>query len=104
VESAFEGLKVKEFCVFAANYIWPQRSMVAEKLVLVLHLEPGQAFSDELKNEIVARNNRLINYKRVHGIVLAEEDFPLTASLKVIRKALAQRLANLDRQKAILPI
>lgn len=104
VESAFEGLKVKEFCVFAANYIWPQRSMVAEKLVLVLHLEPGQAFTDELENEIVARNNRLINYKRVHGIVLVEEDFPLTASLKVIRKALAQRLANLDRQKAILPI
>ncbi len=104
VESAFEGLKVKEFCVFAANYIWPQRSMVAEKLVLVLHLEPGQAFLGELKNEIAARNNRLVNYKRVHGVVLMEEDFPLTASLKVIRKALAQRLANLDRQKAILPI
>jgi long-chain acyl-CoA synthetase len=104
VESAFEGLKVKEFCVFAANYIWPQRSMVAEKLVLVLHLEPGQAFTDVLKNEIVARNNRLINYKRVHGMVLVEEDFPLTASLKVIRKVLAQRLANLDREQAILPI
>jgi long-chain acyl-CoA synthetase len=104
VERAFEGLKVKEFCVFAANYIWPQRSMVAEKLVLVLHLEPGQAFTDELKNEIVARNNRLVNYKRVHGMVLVEEDFPLTASLKVIRKVLAQRLANLDREQAILPI
>jgi long-chain acyl-CoA synthetase len=104
VESAFEGLKVKEFCVFAANYIWPQRSMVAEKLVLVLQLEPGQSFSDELKNEIVSRNNRLVNYKRVHGIVLVAEDFPLTASMKVIRKALAQRLANLDRKQAILPI
>jgi acyl-coenzyme A synthetase/AMP-(fatty) acid ligase len=78
--------------------------MVAEKLVLVLHLESGQAFTDELKNEIVARNNRLTNYKRVHGIVLVEEDFPLTASLKVIRKTLAQRLANLDREQAILTI
>lgn len=104
VESAFEGLQVKEFCVFAANYIWPQRSMVAEKLVLVLHLEPGQSFTHELKNEIVSRNNRLVNYKRVHGIVLVAEDFPLTASMKVIRKALAQRLANLDRKQAILPI
>jgi long-chain acyl-CoA synthetase len=104
VESAFEGLKVKEFCVFAANYIWPQRSMVAEKLVLVLHLEPGQAFTEELKSEIVARNNRLVNYKRVHGIVLVQEDFPLTASLKVIRKALALRLGELDREQAILPI
>jgi long-chain acyl-CoA synthetase len=104
VESVFEGLKVKESCVFAANYIWPQRSMVAEKLVLVLHLESGQAFTEQLKNEIVARNNRLVNYKRIHGIVLFQEDFPLTASLKVIRKALAQRLGNLDRDQAILPI
>lgn len=104
VESAFEGLKVKEFCVFAANYIWPQRSMLAEKLVLIIHLEPGQAFTDELKNDIVSRNNRLTNYKRLHGIVVYEEDFPLTASLKVIRKVLAQRLGNQEREKAVLPI
>jgi len=78
--------------------------MVAEKLVLVLHLEPGQSFTHELKNEIVSRNNRLVNYKRVYGIVLVAEDFPLTASLKVIRKGLAQRLADLDRKQAILPI
>jgi acyl-coenzyme A synthetase/AMP-(fatty) acid ligase len=100
----FEGLKVKEYCVFAANYIWPQRSMVSEKLVLVLHLEPGQAYSDELKNEIVARNTQLVYYKRIHGIVLVQEDFPLTASMKLLRKVLAQRLGNLDREQAILPI
>ncbi len=104
VESAFEGLKVKEFCVFAANYIWPQRTMVAEKLVLVIHMEPGQTFTEELKSEIIARNNRLTNYKRVHGMVVYGEDFPLTASLKVIRKVLAQRLGNLEREKAVLPI
>ncbi len=104
VEGAFEGLKVKEFCVFAANYIWPQRTMVAEKLVLVIHLEPGQEFTEELKKEIAARNNHLTNYKRVYGIVVYPEDFPLTASLKVIRKVLAQRLGNLEREKAVLPI
>ena len=104
VESVFEGLKVKEYCVFAANYIWPQRSMVSEKLVLVLHLEPGQAYSDELKNEIAARNTQLVYYKRIHGIVLVQEDFPLTASMKLLRKVLAQRLGNLDREQAILPI
>jgi long-chain acyl-CoA synthetase len=104
VENAFEGLKVKEFCVFAANFIWPRRSMVGEQLVLVVHLEPGQAFTGELRAEIAARNNRLINYKRVHGIVVYPEDFPLTTSLKIIRKALAQRLAALDRNNAVLPI
>jgi long-chain acyl-CoA synthetase len=104
VEQAFEGLRVKEFCVFAANYIWPQRSMINEKLLLVVHLEPGQAFTDELKSEISLRNSRLINYKRAHGIVVYHEDFPLTASLKIKRNELAQRLAGLDREQSILPI
>jgi long-chain acyl-CoA synthetase len=104
VEQAFEGLRVKEFCVFAANFIWPQRAMVNEKLLLVIHLEHGQAFTPELKSEISARNAWLTNYKRVHGLVIYQEDFPLTASLKIKRNELAQRLAVLDREQSILPI
>jgi hypothetical protein len=104
VENAFEGLPVKEFCVFAANYIWPSRSMVEEKLLLVMNLGAGQAFTDELKAEIIARNNRLTNYKRVHGIALYNEDFPLTASLKMVRPRLAEQLGKLDRDATVLPI
>ena len=78
--------------------------MVNEKLLLVIHLKPGQAFTEVLKAEISARNSRLINYKRVHGIVVYQEDFPLTASLKIKRNELAQRLAALDREQSILPI
>ena len=104
VEQAFEGLRVKEFCVFAANYIWPQRSMVNEKLLLVIHLEHGEAFTPELKSEISTRNSRLTNYKRVHGLVIYQEDFPLTASLKIKRGELAQRLAAQDREQSILPM
>jgi len=104
IETVFEGLPVKEFCVFAANYIWPRRSLVGEQLVLVLRLEQGQALTDELRRDISARNNRLLNYKRVHGIVLFDEDFPRTASLKIKRNILAERLAQLDRATAILPL
>jgi long-chain acyl-CoA synthetase len=104
VEQAFEGLRVKEFCVFAANYIWPRRSMVNEKLLLIVHLESGQVFNDELKAEISVRNSWLTNYKRVHGLVVYQEDFPLTASLKIKRNELAQRLGALDREQSILPI
>jgi long-chain acyl-CoA synthetase len=104
IETVFESLPVKEFCVFAANYIWPKRSMVGEKLVLVLHLEPGQQYSEELRRDINARNNRLLNYKRVHGVVLLDEDFPRTASLKIKRNVLAERLAKLDNATAILPL
>ena len=39
IENVFEGLPVKEFCVFAANYIWPEKSMVGEELVIVLRPE-----------------------------------------------------------------
>jgi long-chain acyl-CoA synthetase len=103
IESVFDSLPVKEFCVFAANYIWPQRSMVSEQLVLVVHLEPGQSLTDDLRRDISFRNGQLLNYKRVHGIIVFDDDFPRTASLKIKRNVLAERLSRLDRA-AILPL
>ncbi len=104
IETVFESLPVKEFCVFAANYIWPKRSMVGEKLVLAIHLESGQPYGEELRHDINTRNNRLLNYKRIHGVVLLDEDFPRTASLKIKRNVLAERLAKVDSASAILPL
>jgi long-chain acyl-CoA synthetase len=104
IESVFESLLVKEFCVFAANYIWPRRTMVGEQLVIVIHLDPGQSLTDDLRKNISLLNNRLLNYKRIHGIILFEEDFPRTASLKIKRNILAERLAKLDRTKTVLPL
>jgi long-chain acyl-CoA synthetase len=101
IEAAFESLPVKEFCVFAANYIWPQRSMVGEQLVLVLHLEPGQTLTDDLRKRVSLLNSRLLNYKRIQGIVLYEDDFPRTASLKIKRNTLAERLTKWDRATVI---
>ncbi len=104
IEAVFESLPVKEFCVFAANYIWPRRSLVGEQLLLALHLEPGQTYSEDLRRDISARNSRLLNYKRIHGVVLFDQDFPRTASLKIKRNALAEQLAKLDRVSAFLPL
>ena len=104
IEAVFDSLPVKEFCVFAANYIWPRRSMVGEQLVLVIHLEPGQVFTEELRGNISVLNGRLLNYKRIHGIVVFEEDFPRTASLKIKRNVLAELLGGLDREKVILSL
>jgi long-chain acyl-CoA synthetase len=104
IESVFESLPVKEFCVFAANYIWPRRSMVGEQLLLALHLEPGQTYTEELRRDISARNSKLLNYKRIHGVVLFNEDFPRTASLKIKRNSLAEQLAKLDRGTAFQPL
>jgi long-chain acyl-CoA synthetase len=104
IEAVFESLPVKEFCVFAANYIWPQRTMVGEQLLLALHLEPGQTYTEELRRDISARNSKLLNYKRIHGVVLFDEDFPLTASLKIKRNALREQLAKLNRATAFKPL
>jgi len=107
IEAAFESLPgkdVKEFCVFAANYIWPRRSMVGEQLIIVIHLENNQSLTEQLKQEIIQRNNRLLNYKRIHGLVVHNEDFPRTASLKIKRNELAEGLSKLDRDRVILPL
>ena len=107
IEAAFESLpakEVKEFCVFAANYIWPKRSMLGEQLIIVIHLENNQLLADQLKQEIIQRNHRLLNYKRIQGLVLHDQDFPRTASLKIKRNELAERLSKLDRDRAILPL
>jgi long-chain acyl-CoA synthetase len=104
VENAFESLPVKEFCVFAANYVWPERTMVGEQLILAIHLEPGQTLTNEFKQEITARNNRLLNYKRIRGIVMVDEDFPRTTSMKIKRNVLAELLGKLERSRAVVEL
>ncbi len=42
IETAFDGLPVKEYCVFAANYVWPQKKLGREMLVMALRLEQNQ--------------------------------------------------------------
>ncbi len=105
IESVFEGLPVKEFCVFAANYLWPAHTMVGEQLVLVLRLDPGRPDTAEsLRPEIVARNERLLNYKRIGGFLLWEDDFPRTASLKIKRAVLAEQIREKRGREAVLPL
>lgn len=104
VEAAFEGLPVKEFCVFAANYIWPQHAMTGEQLVIVVHLEPGQSWNDALQADLVARNRRLLDFKRVGGYLIWPDDFPRTASLKIKRGVLAEQIRSRVDRTAIVPL
>jgi long-chain acyl-CoA synthetase len=102
IEAAFEGLPVKEFCVFAANYLWPSRTMLGEKLMIVLHLDPGKTVTHDLIAQIAERNRRLLNYKRISGYLIWDRDFPLTASLKIKRGALAEQIREaLDREAMV---
>jgi long-chain acyl-CoA synthetase len=106
IESVFDGLAVKEYCVFAANYLWPQKALGKEKemLVLALRLEQNQQFDDRLRDEIVTRNRRLPDFKRVGGYFVWEKDFPRTASLKIKRGELASEIGVGAKRESVTQI
>jgi len=104
IEAVFDGLRVKEYCVFAANYLWPQKILGDEMLVLVVRLDENQQFDDRLREEIVARNRRLADYKRVGGSLLWNKDFPRTASLKVKRGELAAQIGSVAARAEVVGV
>jgi long-chain acyl-CoA synthetase len=95
IENVFEGLPVQEFCIFAEHYLWAGRS---ERLLIAVRPD-GSEFAAELAR----RNRRLPDFKRVHGYLVWERDFPRTASLKIKRDALADQIRQLD-PVAVVPL
>jgi len=104
IENVFEGVPVKELCIFAANYLWPQRTMLDEQLVMVLHPEPGQTASNGLLGDLAGRNQKLLPYKRISGYLVWEDDFPRTASLKIKRGVLAEQIRGRLERDRVLPV
>jgi long-chain acyl-CoA synthetase len=102
VESVFDALAVKEYAVFAANYVWPRKELGNETLVLVLRLEQNQTVDSKLLEEISGRNRRLPDFKRVGGYLIWEKDFPRTASMKIKRQVLAEEIGKaVERQTMV---
>jgi long-chain acyl-CoA synthetase len=104
IENAFESVAVKEFCVFAANYLWPQRELAGEKLVIVLHPENGQEITDAVVAAAAERNRRLPAYKRASGYLVWDRDFPRTASMKIKRDALAEEIRSRLARESLAPL
>jgi len=104
IETVFDGLSVKEYSVFAGNYIWPKKELGSESLVLVLRLEQNQKFDAALQEEISARNRKLPDFKRVGGYIIWEKDFPRTASMKIKRQILADEIGKSVERTAIVPL
>ncbi len=101
IESAFEGIDLKEHCIFAANFIWPQKELGKEMLVLVLHPDLNQSVSSSLLEEIADRNRRVPDYKRVGGYLIWDKDFPRTASMKIKRNDLADEIRTALERGAV---
>jgi long-chain acyl-CoA synthetase len=104
VENAFEGLAVKEYCIFAANYVWPAKELGREMLVIVLRLENGQQLDETLKTDVNVRNRGLPDFKRVGGYLIWDKDFPRTASMKIKRAELALELGKHSDRSAVVQL
>jgi long-chain acyl-CoA synthetase len=101
IESVFEGIDIKEHCIFAANFIWPQKELGKEMLVLVLHPDLNQEVTSVVLDDIAARNRRLPDFKRVGGYLIWDKDFPRTASMKIKRNELADEIRKSTERSAV---
>jgi len=104
IETIFDGLVVKEYAVFAANYIWPRKELGKEGLVLIIRLDQNQKFENSLLEEIAARNRKLPDFKRVGGYLVWEKDFPRTASMKIKRQVLAEEMGKTLQRNAVVSL
>jgi long-chain acyl-CoA synthetase len=101
IETVFDGLSVKEYVVFAGNYIWPRKGLGREALLLVLRLEQNQKFESGLLEDISARNRKLPDFKRIGGYLIWDKDFPRTASMKIKRQVLAEEIGKAVDKSAV---
>ena len=104
IENAFDDLAVKEYCIFAANYLWPAQGLGKETLVLVLRLEPNQQLDGTLQDQMAACNRKLPDFKRVGGYMVWTHDFPRTASMKIKRTILAEEIGKAVARSAVVDL
>jgi long-chain acyl-CoA synthetase len=104
IETVFAGLPVKEYCIFAANYVWARKELAREMLLLTLRLEQNQQFDSKLLEEIASRNRKLPDFKRVGGYLIWSKDFPRTASMKIKRQALAEEIGKTLERGALVAL
>ncbi|MFO0681279.1 MAG: AMP-binding protein [Sandaracinus sp.] len=91
VEGALEGSPAAELAVFASGYVWPRsRALTEEILFAVARAKPSEAAA--VTRWLSERNRRLPEHKRLSAVLVVDDAFPRTASMKLKRDVLAERL------------
>jgi long-chain acyl-CoA synthetase len=98
IEAKLSGLEAEELAVLPSHAIWPSAPGEDEGLILVLRPRSG-AERAALLSEVGRRNRRLPAYLRLAGVLVREQAFPRTTSLKLKRHELAAELRDLERDQ-----
>ena len=94
VETAFDGISgCEELCVFSSSFLGESRSLTDERLIVVMRPQEGEA-PDPALESIQERNRRLADYKRAAQVLVWDQPFPRTASMKVKRNKLAEQIVG----------
>ena len=108
IETVFDGLAGEGILRLCGELCLAGKEPGPRDAGLVLRLEPGQKanqeFNEALKQEIIARNRRLPDFKRVGGYLVWEKDFPRTAAMKIKRAVLAEEIRKILSRAAVVEL
>ncbi|MFT6144923.1 MAG: long-chain acyl-CoA synthetase [Myxococcota bacterium] len=97
VEALLEDVPAEELCVVAANYVWPKQTMTDEQLIAVIRTDKASETLAALRSQ----NRRLPEHKRISGVLLWDDEFPRTASMKLKRPVLATAIRDSTSADAV---
>lgn len=112
VEAAFEDVACEELAIFASGYLWPRAVGLTEEVLVAVARPEARggdarsraAASATLAEAIARKNRRLPEHKRVAALLAWSEPFPRTASMKVKREVLAERLREAAAPADLVPL
>lgn len=107
IEGAFSEVACDELAVFAANYIWKKRDLTGEQLLAVMRVAKNEDTDKKLAlamKDLREKNLRLPDFKRVSGVLVWDDAFPRTASMKLKREELARELGQKSSASAVSPL
>src|SRR2546426_872838 len=84
---------------------------VRSKTVMAHYLDDPEMTAETIVDgwlmtgDLAKRNRRLLNFKRISGYIIWDQDFPRTASLKIKRTILAEEIGRrLERASAVVAL
>ncbi len=107
IEGAFADVACDELAVFAANYIWKKRELTGEQLLAVMRVAKNDDSEKKMAGalkDLRERNLRLPDFKRVSGVLMWDDAFPRTASMKLKREELALELSKKATAASVSPL